>query len=203
MMVHVNIDHFDDLRSGYHYFSDIAGVCLIVRGDKPASLHLERRDPPVKNLGRLRISDEPTIPTRDGALLTVLPTDNIGLRVWIYSTPLMQMPTAVSFAMEPRNGLEAPLIVLQYPERSGIDEWKINKEFTKRFPLQVRFGEHPKKIAWDSPGGVRVLMINEDVNIREIIRDRADIIKGQRFVVGTPSIVARWDMALLHGASYR
>jgi hypothetical protein len=123
-------------------------------------------------------------------LLTVA-FNGCGMDVNLLDVPLKTPPTAISVASESDNGKEYTLVVCSYPSEVKIDK-ALEPELHGLLPQWEDF-KLGKKGRMQG-GDVRLLMIEEETNVKEVFRDRQYI--DQKFIVGEPSSVDRLQKAL-------
>ena len=163
---------------GEHVFFNKVKSLKYIRGEEPF-IYVEGIDS--------RYEDQHGTPD-----LTVSPGTD-GLDVKILGILLKTKPSAVSVAFEKDAGKNYTLFVCSYPNEVKIGE---NLELELRKALPNWYDFEPGLKGRLEGKNVRVLMIDNKTNVREVYRDRRDIIPNQKLLVGKPRIVDRLQRAL-------
>jgi hypothetical protein len=114
-----------------------------------------------------------------------------GMDVKLLDVPLKTPPSAVSVASESDGGKQYTLVVCSYPSEVKIDE-TLEQELRGYLPRWEEW--KPGKKGRRQGGDVRLLMIEEETNVQEVLRDHKYI--DQKFIVGEPQLVDRLQKAL-------
>jgi len=109
----------------------------------------------------------------------------------LLDVPLKTPPSVVSVASESDDGKQYTLVVCSFPSEVKIDE-TLEQELRGYLPLWDEW--EPGKKGRRQGGDVRLLMIEEETNVKEVFRDRRRI--DQKFIVGEPQLVDRLQKAL-------